>query len=82
MTYHIDDIIGRKSEADISSSGTAWNNLVFYDFIPQEKVNPNEKWIKHVHCDGARFHVLSWIGYWDGTSKCVCSEPDCIYNKG
>ena len=57
------------------------------DFVPREKVNPNEKWIKHVHCDGARFHVLSYyfVRSWhhphDGTVKIKCSETDCIYNK-
>lgn len=51
------------------------------DFLPRERVNPNEKWIKHVHCDGARFHVLSWYLLYDGTQKTKCSEPDCIYNK-
>jgi|WetSurSiteA1Bulk_404760.scaffolds.fasta_scaffold12020_2 hypothetical protein len=50
-------------------------------FLPREKVNPDEKWIKHVHCDGARFHVLAWYFMYDGTVKCKCSEPDCIYNK-
>jgi hypothetical protein len=46
------------------------------EYIPREKVNPNEKWIKHVHCDGARFHVLAY-----STKGIHCSEPDCIYNK-
>jgi hypothetical protein len=48
--------------------------------IPREKVYPNQRWIKHVHCDGARFHVLSWY-LCDGRAKIKCSEPDCIYNR-
>lgn len=60
------------------------------DFVPREKINPDEKWIKHVHCDGERFHVLSyylvncfssWVHPNEGTLKIRCSEPDCIYNK-
>lgn len=50
--------------------------------IPRVKVNPNEKWIKHVHCEGARFHVVSYLFYDGGypyTQR--CSEPDCIVNK-
>jgi len=50
-------------------------------FVPREKISEEEKWIKHVHCDGARFHVLSYFGMYDGTTKVHCSEPDCIYNK-
>lgn len=48
--------------------------------IPRIKVNPDEKWIKHVHCDGARFHVLSFAFV---KGRCVehCSEADCIVNK-
>lgn len=53
--------------------------------IPREKINPNERWIKHVHCEGARFHVLNYSGKIgiDGKVKAEihCSEPDCIYNK-
>jgi len=54
--------------------------------IPRVKVNPKEKWIKHVHLDGARFHVLSWLGIGGSFGyKCTaitrCSEPDCIINK-
>jgi hypothetical protein len=57
------------------------------DFVPSEKVNPDEKWIKHIHCEGARFHVLSYYVVCDfphlynGTIKIRCSEPNCIYNK-
>jgi hypothetical protein len=28
-TYYIDDIIGKKSKVDISSSSSSWDNLVF-----------------------------------------------------
>ena len=44
--------------------------------IPRIPVKEGEKWIKHVNCDGARFHILSW-----GTDGKYCSEPDCIINK-
>jgi hypothetical protein len=32
-------------------------------------------YVKHVHCNGARFHVLSWVG-----SGRRCSEPECVEN--
>ncbi len=35
----------------------------------------HERMEKHITCEGARFHVLSWSS--DGTH---CSEPDCEYN--
>ncbi len=45
----------------------------------------NERgWLKHIHCDGARFHVISWglrrlsNGKEEGYSR--CSEPDCEEN--
>ena len=41
---------------------------------PRVLVIGGEKWIKHVHCEGARFHVISWFPE-------HCSEPDCIINK-
>lgn len=31
--------------------------------------------VKHVHCEGARFHVLSWDG--DGRR---CSVKNCVVN--
>lgn len=33
-------------------------------------------YIKHVFCDGARFHVVSW-----STLGAYCSHPRCIINK-
>jgi hypothetical protein len=41
-----------------------------------EPVKTGEKWVKHVHCDGARFHVISWSA--QGT-RCSCAN--CIINK-
>ena len=55
-----------------------------YTLIPREIIKEGEKWIKHVSCDGARFHVLSYHGKQTILGmKCwvSCSEPDCIYNK-
>ena len=53
--------------------------------VPREKVFKNEKWIKHVWCEGARFHVLSYAlvynPYGKNKIKISCSEIDCIYNK-
>ena len=54
-------------------------------FVPRKKVNKKEKWIYHVHCDGARFHVLRYLLVRDANgntqAQTRCSEPDCIYNK-
>jgi ribosome biogenesis GTPase A len=36
----------------------------------------NKEWKKHIHQDGARFHVLWWD--FDGTH---CSEENCEINK-
>lgn len=35
--------------------------------------------IKHVRCDGARFHVLSWH-IARGVFVRRCSDPDCVFN--
>ena len=37
----------------------------------------DSNYIKHVVCEGARFHVI----YWDTNGR-HCSEPKCIINKG
>ena len=50
-------------------------------FIPREIVTEGKPWIKHVHCNGARFHVLSYHGKYNGECEIRCSEKDCIYNK-
>lgn len=43
--------------------------------IPREPAS-DPAYVKHVQCEGARFHVLSWSQL--GTH---CSEPRCIINK-
>jgi len=52
-----------------------------FGLVPRIKVKKGEKWIMHVHSDGARFHVLHWGMNWKGEVVVQCSEPDCIYNK-
>ncbi len=58
-----------------------------YGIVPRIKINPNEKWIKHVvGPDGVRYHVLRWLGVHNpitGKTEAVvkCSEPDCVVNK-
>ena len=47
-----------------------------FNHAPRVLVKEGEKWIKHVHCNHARFHVLSW-----STLGSHCSEPNCIINK-
>lgn len=35
---------------------------------------------KHISCDGARFHVLTYCSGFPGYMK--CSEPNCEINRG
>lgn len=62
-----------------------YNHSTDFPLVPRIPVREGEKWIKHVHCDGARFHVLSYLLVMgkDGIahSETRCSEPNCIYNK-
>lgn len=54
------------------------------DYPPVEKVDVDEKWIKHVHCEGARFHVFTYIfnrSFDRVWATRHCSEPNCIVNK-
>lgn len=53
-------------------------------FLPHEKVNPGEKWIKHVEYNGKRvfrFHVKYYGLTYKGKTIVKCSEPNCIINK-
>ncbi len=43
---------------------------------PNEPADSDPNFIKHVHADGARFHVLSYSNL-----GMRCSEPRCIINK-
>lgn len=43
--------------------------------VPREPASDPE-YIKHVNCEGAYFHVISY-----STSGMRCSEPKCILNK-
>jgi len=40
-----------------------------------EKKSSKRGFVKHVHCEGARFHVLSW----DGAGR-RCSVKNCVVN--
>lgn len=37
-------------------------------------------WVPHVHRDGARFHVLWWVGTRTGVVV-KCSRPNCVVNR-
>jgi hypothetical protein len=43
--------------------------------VPREK-SSDPNFVKHVRCEGASFHVLSY-----DTNGVHCSEPECIINK-
>ncbi len=45
-------------------------------YIPPREPASDPQYIKHISCDGARFHVI----YWDTGNK-RCTEKDCIMNK-
>lgn len=45
-------------------------------FIPPRELTSDPRFIKHVECEGARFHVV----WWD-TEGTHCSEKDCTLNK-
>jgi hypothetical protein len=46
-----------------------------YTPVPSEPAS-DPRFVKHVRCEGARFHVLWW-----SSQGCHCSEPRCIINK-
>jgi len=50
------------------------------DYNKRELVPGSRKWVKHVRCNGARFHVLSWNGG-NGRARRHCSEANCIVNR-
>lgn len=42
-----------------------------------------KKMVKHIICEGARYHVHSYIGYRDKSRSSVkCSDPNCEDNHG
>lgn len=47
-----------------------------YFSVPIVPAEEDEDYIKHVHCEGAHFHVLSYTN-----NGIRCSEPKCIKNK-
>lgn len=44
--------------------------------VPPRVPASDSRYVKHVNCNGARFHVLSY-----STEGVSCSEPNCIVNK-
>ena len=52
------------------------NLEVHTNFPPREEAPTDKEYIKHVICEGAHFHVLSY-----STQGTHCSEPKCIINK-
>lgn len=51
-------------------------SLITDRYIPCVPAESDPKYIKHIRCEGARFHILSWSNL--GTN---CSESRCIINK-
>lgn len=44
--------------------------------IPPVRKASDRRYIQHVRCEGARFHVISYDSHGP-----QCSEPNCIINK-
>jgi len=44
--------------------------------IPPREPASDPIYIKHIHCEGARYHALSW-----DSKGAHCSESKCIVNK-
>lgn len=65
---------GQKEQCDVLLAHSAAVSQPFY-FPPREPAS-DPRFIKHVICEGARFHVLSYT-----TIGTHCSEPSCIINK-
>lgn len=40
-----------------------------------------EGFLKHICCEGARFHVLKWTLDSDGYAHTICSESECEINE-
>ena len=56
-----------------------WN-----EYYSNVKINPDEKWVKHVEYNGKRlfrFHVKYYCLTYKGEVVVRCSEPNCIINK-
>jgi hypothetical protein len=55
------------------------SNEIVIDTAPRFQPEPVPAsvrgYVKHVRCEGARFHVL----YWD-SNGCHCTDPKCIIN--
>lgn len=49
--------------------------------VPRVQSESDPNYIKHVRCEGARFHVISWH-LRNNRAGMQCSEKDCIVNKG
>lgn len=54
--------------SEVQRQGFLWS-------VPRE-VADDSRFVKHVICEGARFHVISY-----DNKGARCSEPMCIINK-
>lgn len=52
-----------------------------WTFNPPHEPASDPNYVKHVQCEGARFHVLSYSGGSGLPTVIRCSEPRCIINK-
>jgi hypothetical protein len=63
-----------------SPLGLSDYDYMFSDRCEHVLVHGSKKWVKHVFCDGARFHVMSWSSGPNGARR-HCSEKDCVVNR-
>jgi len=66
---HIDPISGALISGD-------WERHYDPESHPKDKPASDPKYVKHISCDGARWHVLAW-----NTKGVTCSQKNCIINK-
>lgn len=55
------------------------NNEITADHNKHEYIAGSRKWLKHVRCEGAHFHVISYYKSKNGAVK-HCSEHNCVVN--
>ncbi len=56
------------------------SDSIYDAYNRREYAEGSRKWVKHVVCEGARFHVLSWRKTAAG-AETRCSEQNCIINQ-
>jgi len=74
------DSILKRHFPELDKEGGQMNDTVFLKEIPKYSPPPtptsDPNYVKHIDCDGARFHVIYYAH-----GRKFCSERNCILNK-